>query len=139
MLFRSPFNVATPPDPSGDPLFPAMLGTVGQTVVTLQNHSITNQGSIADIDWFALRPASNGQLNVSMFNGPVGSLELRLYTLGTNLNMVERARSITPGLTNRNLSISVTANQFVYVMVKGRAQGNGLTDQAFYNLSVNMS
>ena len=134
-----PFNVATPPDPSGDPLFPAMLGTVGQTVVTLQNHSITNQGSIADIDWFALRPASNGQLNVSMFNGPGGSLELRLYTLGTNLNMVERARSITPGLTNRNLSISVTANQFVYVMVKGRAQGNGLTDQAFYNLSVNMS
>lgn len=134
-----PFPIIQPPDPSGDPLFPTMAGTVGSASVVLKNHSIANNAGKPDTDWFALRPASNGTLNVSMFNGPGGSLEMRLYTLGARVNMVERARSVKQGLTNRNLAITVTANQFVYIKVNGRTSSPGVIDQAMYQLTLNMS
>jgi len=134
-----PLPATLPPDPSGDPLFPTMAGNIGQTATVLRNQSISNIGANTDVDWFALRPTMNGTLNVSMLNGPGGSLEMRLYTLGTYVNMVERARSIKQGLTYRNLSITVSANQLVYIKVNGRTSSPGVIDQAMYQLTLNMS
>lgn len=134
-----PFPSTLPPDPSGDPLFPTMIGTVGQNSIVLRNESIANIGNTPDVDWYAFRPAINGTINVSMLNGPGGSLEMRLYTLGSYLNMVERARSNNQGLTYRNLAITVSANQLVYIKVNGRTSSAGVVDQAMYQLTLKMS
>jgi hypothetical protein len=132
-------NPVTPGDASGDELNPTNLGTVGRSNLIVQNQSIGRLNGVPDVDWFIVRASVNGTFNINFLNGPSGSLELRLFTLGPRVNLVERARSVAPGLLNRQLAINVTANQLVYIKVNGRASTAGNADQALYQFRLNIS
>jgi hypothetical protein len=120
-------------------LNPTNLGTVGRTSLIVQNQSIGRVNGLPDVDWFIVRASSNGTFNINFLNGTSGSLELRLFTLGPRVNLVERARSVSPGLLTRQLAINVTANQLVYIKVNGRNSNPGVYDQALYQFRLNIS
>ena len=132
-------NPVTPGDASGDELNPTNLGTVGRSNLIVQNQSIGRLNGVPDVDWFIVRASSNGTFNINFLNGPSGSLELRLFTLGPRVNLVERARSVAPGLLTRQLAINVTANQLVYIKVNGRSSTAGNAGQALYQFRLNIS
>ena len=139
MTTLAPVGPLTPSEASGDELNPTNLGTVGRTSLIVQNQSIGRVNGLPDVDWFIVRASSNGTFNINFLNGPSGSLELRLFTLGPRVNLVERARSVSPGLLTRQLAINVTANQLVYIKVNGRNSNPGVYDQALYQFRLNIS
>ena len=139
MTTLAPVGPLTPSEASGDELNPTNLGTVGRTSLIVQNQSIGRINGQPDVDWFIVRASANGTFNINFLNGPSGSLELRLFTLGPRVNLVERARSVSPGLLTRQLAINVTANQLVYIKVNGRNSNPGVYDQALYQFRLNIS
>ncbi len=115
------------------------LGTVGSSPLLSRYLDISNQAGLPDYDWFTLRAGKAGKLNLRMLQGSSGSLEVRFFTLDKNMSLVQRAASTAPGLLIRNISMDVFANELVYIEVKGRNSAYGVTDEAFYQMTLKVS
>ena len=115
------------------------LGVVGSSPVISPYLDISNQAGLPDYDWFTVRAGKAGKLNLRMIQGSSGSLEVRFFTLDQNMHLVERASSTKPNQFFRTISMDVFANELVYIEVKGRNSAYGVTDEAFYQMTLKVS
>jgi len=126
-------------DVSNNSLTALHLGTVGNSSLISPYLDIANQAGLPDYDWFTIRAGQAGKLNLRMLQGTTGSLEVRFFTLDQNMHLVQRAASTKPNQLVRTISMDVFANELVYIEVKGRNSAYGVTDEAFYQMTLKVS
>ena len=101
------------------------LGQIGLSTLTISNLTIaTHPNGLPDYDWYRCTTTAAGRINVTMDNP---SLELHLFTFdGTYLHPA-------------SVGDAITASQYLYVEVKGKNIGAGISTQGVYNLTIGLT
>lgn len=95
----------------------ALAGVDNFTNLTINVHP---DDGLPDYDWYRLRTAFAGPVTVSITIRPErGDLELHLFTLGANNQLIELTNSTDPGAKTRTVRATFDAGQVVLVEVKG--------------------
>jgi hypothetical protein len=117
--------------------FGTLNGSQQFTNLTVNVHPSTG---LPDYDWYRWTAGSSGTFTATISIRPEqGDLELHIFTLDSNNTLVELARSVDKGASNRTLSVAVQAGQTLFVEVKGRNSALNIFGTGTYDITAGIA